>query len=131
MISNSNYQLLSIIHVNKSRQQLIVFSRWPHQNRSQIILNLFGERLSKTEEAVLLGETFPPRLTWNVLVEKLLQKAWPQISLLRRISALQKTPDPSVLLIIYQSFIRPIFDHAAVAFANMSQSHWLKREISI
>jgi hypothetical protein len=111
-----------------AKTQLIVFSRRPHQNRSQIVLKLFGERLRKTEVAVLLGANFTPRLTWDVQAEKMLQKAWPRISLLRRISALQKTPDSSILLMIYQTFIRPIFDHAAVAFANMSQSHWLKLE---
>lgn len=111
-----------------AKTQLIVFSRRPHQDRSKIVLRLFGERLRKTEEAVLLGATFTPRLTWNVQVDKLLQKAWPRIFVLRRISALQKIPDPSTLLMIYISFIRPIFDHAAIAFANMSNSHWLKLE---
>lgn len=114
--------------LSPAKTQMIVFSRTPSHQITVPRIRLFGTRLVKTEEAIFLGLILNPRLTWQPHLDKLIQKAWLRINLMRRIAALQKPHHPEVLLHIYRSFVRPIFDHASVAFCNMANSHWQKIE---
>jgi hypothetical protein len=114
--------------LSPSKTQLIVFSRTPSHHITVPRIKLFGERLTKLEEVTFLGLTMNKRLTWQSHIEQLIQKAWPRINAMRRIAALQKPHHPETLLMIYNSFVRPLFEHAAVAFCNTANTHWQKLE---
>jgi hypothetical protein len=91
-------------------------------------IKLFGEKLTKLEEVTFLDLTMNKRLTWQSHIDQIIQKAWPRINAMRRIAALQKPHHPETLLMIYNSFVRPLFEHAAVAFCNTANTHWQSLE---
>ena len=111
------------ITLNHAKSQVILFSRCPRHSLLQPSLFLFGNKLNVSSEAIFLGVKLCSRLTWKAQIDMLITKAQPRVNLLKALSHLSKETSPKLILSLYKSTVRPIFEYACIAYMNAAPNH--------
>ena len=115
------------VTLNPRKSKLILFTKCPRHKEEQsnhnLKLYLFGEEIPLVQEVSFLGATFDSRLTWEPNTKKIVSKAYKRLNLLRMISSLSTAPKPEMLLTLYKSTIRSIFEYGSICYINAAETH--------
>ena len=68
-------------------------------------------------------------MTFEPQYKKIITRAFKRLNLLRRISALAKTPSPNILAQLYKSLIIPIFEYGSICSINAAEVHIEKMQL--
>jgi hypothetical protein len=111
------------IKLNTEKTKVIVFSGCPRHSGSVPVLQLSGAYLRQYENIDLLGVTFDSKLMWRVHIENLVAKVQSRLNLLRAVAALKKEASPNILIKLYNSIDKSIFEYSCIAFINSALNH--------
>lgn len=117
------------IGLSPGKTKVILFSRCPTHKRSLPHLTLSGSHLQIQDEADFLGVTFNSYLTWEPHIRSLVQKAQPRVNLLRAIRGFSSSVTPDLILKLYNSIVRPIFEYSAMVHITAADCHINKLQI--
>ena len=82
-----------------------------------------------THEITFLGVTFDSRLTWEPQFRKMTTRAYKRLNLLRHLASLWKKPNPNVMIHLYNSIVRPIFEYGSICYINAAEVHMDKLQL--
>ena len=122
-------------HVTLSpiKSKLILFTKCPRHKEEisgvDLTIQLFGEPVSLVSEADFLGITFDSRLTWEPQTRKVVAKSYTRLNLLRAISSLANNLKPNIILDLYKSIIRSLFEYCSVCILNAAETHIQKLQL--
>ena len=85
--------------------------RTVHENSFSVRVN--GNQLERVKKAKCLGVIIDDQLKWHDQVNSIVQKVFCKLSLIRR---LKRFLDFDILNIIYNAFVRPIFDYCNISW---------------
>ena len=120
------------VSLHPAKSKLILFTKCPRHKEELPAgpsLQLCNEQIGTVSEANFLGLTFDARLTWEPQTRKMLSKAYKRVNLIRSIAALTSKPKPHILLTLYNSTIRSIFEYAAICIITAADCHLLKLQM--
>ena len=120
------------VSLHPAKSKLILFSKCPRHKEelpSGPTLKLCNEEIYTVNEANFLGLTFDSRLTWEPQTRKMLARAYKRLNLLRSIAALSSNRKPKILLTLYKSTIRSIFEYASVCILTAADCHLRKLQL--
>ena len=63
------------------------------------------------------------RLTWEPQFRQMMTKAYKRLNLLRHLSSLSKNLNPNIMIHLYKSIIRPIFEYGSVCIISAADVH--------
>ena len=92
-------------------------------------IQLCNEQIHSDTEANFLGLTFDSRLTWEPQTRLMLTRAYKRLNLLRSIAALASNRKPSIILSLYKSTIRSIFEYASICILSAADCHLQKLQL--
>ena len=95
----------------------------------RLTIDLFGEPVSPVSEAESLGVTFDARLTWEPQTRKIVAKSYMRLNLLRAISSLSNKVHPNIMLHLYKSIIRSLFEYCSLCIINAADAHIRKFQL--
>ena len=107
------------IKINPAKTQYMLF-RNPSKRQTSLSLNINGKQIEEAKSIKFLGVTMRPHLNWNEHCKDITIGANMQIFQLRRLSNLKVEQECSLLL--YKSWIRPLFLYANACWLNQSQT---------
>ena len=122
-------------HVTLSpiKSKLILFSKCPRHGKeieeNGLSIKLFGSLIPVVTEAEFLGVTFDSRLTWEPQTKKVTTRAYQRLNLLRTISTMSSKHNPEMLMTLYQSIIRPIFEYSSICSITAAECHTDKLQL--
>jgi hypothetical protein len=111
------------IGLSAEKTKVVVFTRCPTHKRTPLNLTLSNNLLQTHDEADFLGVRFNSYLTWEPQIRNLINKAQPRINLLRAIRGFSNTVSPQMILDLYKSIVRPIFEYSAIAHITAADCH--------
>ena len=114
------------VTLNPLKSKLVIFSKCPRHKEELINITLFNQKIPIVSEADFLGVTFDSRLTWEPQVRKILARAYSRLNLIRAISGLSESRNVNLLLKLYKSVVRPIFEYSSVCIVNAADIHMIK-----
>ena len=119
------------LHPAKSKLLLLskCFRHWTEVEDKGLSVTLFDETVSVVNEAKFLGVTFDSRLTYEPQTRKTLAKAYKRLNLLRMISSMSTKNKPEMLLKLYESIIRPIFEYSSICSKTTAECHTEKLQL--
>ena len=119
------------MHPAKSKLLLLskCFRHWSEVEENGLSVTLFNEDVSVVNEAKFLGVTFDSRLTYEPQTRRILAKAYKRLNLLRMISSLSTKHKPDMLLKLYESIIRPIFEYSSICSITAAETHIEKLQL--
>ena len=121
------------VTLNPLKSQLICFSKCPRHAKEieehKPSLSLFGSNIEIVHEITFLGVIFDSRLTWEPQFRKMTEKAYKRLNVLRHLSTLWKKPNPNVMLHLYKTLVKPIFEYGSVCIANAAGVHLDKLQL--
>ena len=83
---------------------------------------LFGGVIPVVSEVEFLGVTFDSRLTWEPQTRKVTSRAYKRLNLIRAIASESQKHNPEMLMTLYTSIIRPIFEYSSIVSVTQNQS---------
>ena len=121
------------VTLNPLKSKLVVFTKCPRhkveENDNPINICLFGQSIPVCQEADFLGMTFDSRLTWEAQTRKMQSRAYSRLNLLRAVSYLSTKPNPNLLVNLYKSTIRSIFEYCSVGIISAAEVHMEKLQV--
>ena len=111
------------IGLSAEKTKVVVFTCCPTHKRTPLNLTLSNNLLQPHDEADFLGVRFNSYLTWEPQIRNLINKAQPHINLLRAIRGFSNTVSPQMILDLYNSIVRPIFEYSAIAHITAADCH--------
>ena len=114
------------LNLNCSKTQCILFSR--KHRTSNWELSLQGNVLPKSETVKYLGLTFQRKMNWNGHIKETVAKCRKRINFLRCLCGVSWGAHPDTLLVLYKSFIRPVFEYGCASFAQLTKTQLIKIE---
>ena len=121
------------VTLSPHKSKLILFTKCPRHKdeviRNNVSINLFGEGISLSEEAEFLGVTLDTRLTWEPQTRKIVSKSYKRLNLLRAVSAMSNTLKPDVIVKLYKSTIRSLFEYSSLCIINAAECHMKKLQL--
>ena len=120
------------VSLHPAKSKLIIFTKCP-RHREELpagpSIQLCNERIHTVNEANFLGVTFDSRLTWEPQTRKMLARAYKRLNLLRSITALSNNRKPFIILSLYKSTIRSIFEYASICILTAADCHLRKIQL--
>ena len=121
------------VALNPLKSQLVVFTKCPRHKKEieemKPTLKLFGQDIPIIAEATYLGVIFDTRLTWEPQFRSMTTKAYKRLNLLRNLSSLSRNSKPNIMIHLYKSIIRPIFEHGSISIINAAEVHLDKLQL--
>lgn len=114
------------ITLSPEKTKVVHFSKCPTKKSHVLNLKLFGLNLKAYLEADFLGITFDASLTWESQFKKMTEKALSRLNLLRVISGISTTSNPSLMINLYKSLIRSVFEYGSIGFISAKEVHHQK-----
>ena len=115
------------------KSKLILFSKCPRHKKeveeSGLVLKLFGGEIPIVSEVEFLGVTFDSRLTYEPQTKKSVARAYKRLNLLRTISSMSQKHNPEMLMVLYKSTIRSIFEYGAICTVTAADCHHEKLQL--
>ena len=115
--------------INTSKSQVVVFTKCVTHRRIAVNLKMFGQILPTSNEATYLGVIFDSRLTWEHQISKMCERSYTRLNLIRAMAGLSKKHNPNLLLQLYNSTIRSIFEYSSICIVSAAQSHLNKLQL--
>ena len=122
-------------HVTLSpiKSKLLLFTKCPRHKEEgsvgNLTIQLFGEPVNPVSEADFLGVTFDSRLTWEPQTRKIVAKSYTRLNLLRAISSLSNNLKPNIIVDLYKSIIRSLFEYCSICIINAAETHLQKLQL--
>ena len=88
-----------------------------------------GNKQAIVNEIEFLGVTFDTRLTYEPQTRKSVSRAYKRLNLLRTISSMSKNHNPEMLMTLYKSTIRSIFEYGAICTVTAAECHHEKLQL--
>ena len=107
------------IKINPNRTQYMLFKN-PSKKKSELNLKIKGVSVGKTQSLKFLGITLTPHLRWNDHCNSLIKRANSRLFQLWRLSNLNINEES--LLLVYKSWIRPLFLYSNACWIDQSQA---------
>ena len=121
------------VTLHPAKSKLVLFTKcFRHKSEATSInlsITVFEETVVPAPDAMFLGVTFDPRLTWEPQTRKILTKSYKQLNLIRQISSLSKKPNPNNLLKIYTATIRSILEYSSLCIISAASCHLDKLQL--
>ena len=121
------------VSLHPAKSKLILFTKcFRHKDEVEekgLSITLFNEQVQAVKEADFLGVTFDTRLTYEPQIRKSVTKAYKRLNLLRMISAMSSQHKPDMLVTLYKSIIRPIFENSAICTVSAAETHIEKLQL--
>ena len=120
------------IKLNADKTQCVIFTksgRWNRTfgpNKQPIKLLLNGQDVNPTREAKFLGVTFDSALCFDTHVKNVVTKCRRRLNVLKALRGSDWGADTSLILGVYQQFIRPVLLYGSIAFCRASKTQVLK-----
>ena len=115
------------VSMHPAKSKLILFTKcFRHKTEVEqngLSITLFNEKVPVVNEAIFLGVTFDTRLTYEPQFRKSVTKAYKRLNLLRMISAMSSEHKPDMLVHLYKSIIRPIFEYSSICTVSAAETH--------
>ena len=99
------------IKLNARKTQLIIFQK--RNKHPPITVELFDERIPRTEQATLLGITYDSKFTFETFLQKLTTKFIKKLTLMYKLRGTNWGANPHTLTKLYKAYIRPTLEYAA------------------
>ena len=90
---------------------------------------LFGGVIPVVSEVEFLGVTFDSRLTWEPQTRKVTSRAYKRLNLIRTIASASRKHNPEMLMTLYTSIIRPIFEYSSIVSVTAAECHLDKLQL--
>ena len=120
------------VTLHPAKSKLLLLTKCP-RHKEEIpggpTLHVFNEQISTVGQADFLGVLFDSRLTWEPYVQKIVAKAFKRINLLRTIAALTERHNPRIMILLYKSTIRSIFEYGSICTVNAAATHIKKMQL--
>ena len=107
------------IKINPAKTKYMLF-RNPSKRQTSLSLNINGNQIEEAKTIKFLGITMTPHLNWNEHCKDITTKASKWIFQLWRLSNLNV--EQQSLLLLYKSWIQPLFLYANACWLNQSQA---------
>ena len=121
------------VSLHPAKSKLLLFTKcFRHKSEVEengLSINLFNEKVSAVQEAIFLGVTFDPRLTYEPQIRKTTAKAYKRLNLMRMISAMTTEHSPDMLATLYKAIIRPIFEYGSICTTTAAECHLEKLQL--
>ena len=115
--------------MSAEKTKVLLFTRCPTHKRVPPSLQLSGNHLQISDEADFLGVKFNSSLTWEPQIRSLVCKAQQRVNLLRAIRGFSQSVSPALILKLFASIVRPIFECSAVAHITAADCHKDKMQV--
>ena len=120
------------VSLHPAKSKLLMFTKCPRHHQELPggpTIQLCNEQIHSVTEANFLGLTFDSRLTWEPQTRLMLTRAYKRLNLLRSIAALASNRKPSIILSLYKSTIRSIFEYASICILSAADCHLQKLQL--
>ena len=107
------------IKINPAKTKYMLFKN-PSKRQTSISLNINGKQIEEAKTMKFLGITMTPQLNWNEHCKDITSRENKRIFQLQRLSNLNV--EQKSLLLLYKSWIRPLFLYANACWLNQSQT---------
>ena len=112
------------------KSKVVVFTRCPrHKAEGPIAISLFGKAIPISNQATFLGVVFDSYLTWEPQTANIVSKAYSRLNLLRIVSGLSRSPNPTLLVKLYKSIILPVFEYCSITIVSAAECHMEKLQV--
>jgi ribonuclease HI len=102
--------------VNPDKTSMIMFTK-KHEDSSNFNKNkMFGKELSFVNEVKYLGVILDRKLTWNIHLDRQIERATNSLWICRKLLGKQWGLKPKLALWIYTAMVRPIISYASIVW---------------
>ena len=115
------------LEISYNKTSVTTFSHTRAESPEYVTLN--NTRIKHTNSTTFLGLHMDRKLTWRVHINNIIKKTEKSINILRMISSLKWSADPSISLLVYRSYIRSVIDYGSSAYGNASDSLLKKLDV--
>jgi hypothetical protein len=117
------------VSLHPAKSKVVVFTHCPRHKMEPIDIKIFGAPVPVVDQSEFLGITMDSRLTWEPQTRKILERAYSRLNLLRAIAGISLKPNPDLMVKLYTSIIRPIFEYPAVCLISSAEVHLHKLQV--
>lgn len=119
-----NWSLENGLDISESKSQVCTFTRSRYTPPDSIVL---GKRKFPYKSSVrFLGMTLDKKLNWKEHINSISQRVEKSLNILKAFSTQKWGSDPNIVLYMYRTLIRPIFDYGSALYGNSSDTQLKK-----
>ena len=112
------------IKLAPEKSVFILFSRRPTIRKTDVKLELLGEKVQQVSNHRFLGVKFDDRLEWKNHINEMIGIATPRINAIKRIAAKSIWRNPERILRLHESVVNSIWKFGALSYATAGVKLW-------
>ena len=115
--------------MNIKKSQVIVFTKCPQHKKQTVNLKMFGQIIPTSNDVTYLGVNFDCRLSWEHQINKICERAYSRLNLLRAMAHMSNQHNPTLLSQLYNSTIRSIWEYSCICIISAANCHLNKLQL--